>query len=215
MDRAELDRDALMIAKRLLAEGFNSEEETVVSITEMLEGEASPPEIAAAAEATVAIAAAERHEAMKSWPATTDCDRLDAAFEELNARGIMGRHDWTCCSNCAAAEMPDEFERLEGKSGGVPIIGYTCYHQQNTESAAEGGALYLAYGSTERAESEEAYVAQCLAIAKTVCDVLESHGLKTRWDGSYSKKISVPIVWQRRARPKRFCGDREDVDCCG
>lgn len=177
--------------------------ENAVEIYALEEGDAAT---AAAAALYHEVSAA--HEAgQPSWPAVTDCDRLDAAFERLNDLGIMARHHWTCCGNCGRAEMPDEFERLGGEWLGTPIIGYTFYHQQDSEAAAEGDGVCLGYGSTEPAESESAYEAQSLRIARMVRDVLHEHGLRVEWDGSYSKRLSVEMDWKRRSRPARFCGE--------
>lgn len=149
--------------------------------------------------------AAEHAERQRSWPVVTDCDRLDAAFEQLNAMGIMARHHWWCCGNCGAAAMPAEVERLDGKWEGKPIIGYTFYHVQGTESAADGYGLCLSYGSTEPAASAAAYEAQSVRIAELVRDTLRKHGLEIVWDGTYSKRLNVRIDWKRRAKPPRFC----------
>ena len=44
-------------------------------------------------------------EEMLGWPATTDCDRLDAAFAELEGAGIAARANFTCCSTCGESEL--------------------------------------------------------------------------------------------------------------
>lgn len=190
-----------------LAEGFESPEAVSERAVKIVSDEHDDPDLANAARAILTKLLAEQKDEQRSWPAVTDCDRLDAAFEQLNAMGIMARHHWTCCSNCARAEMPDEFNRIGGEWQGVPIIGYVCYHQQDTESAVEGYGVYLGYGSTERAPSEQVYEAQCLKVAQTAIDVLVSRGLKVTWDGTYQKKPHVSLRWQRRSRPPRFCGD--------
>src|SRR5262245_52096784 len=33
-----------------------------------------------------------------SWPATTDCDRLDAAFAALDGIGVVARQHFSCCA---------------------------------------------------------------------------------------------------------------------
>jgi hypothetical protein len=37
-----------------------------------------------------------------------------------------------------------------------------------------------------------------LQIGHEVSDALQRHGLKTEWDGSWAKRISVGIDWKRR-----------------
>lgn len=148
---------------------------------------------------------AQKSAEMVTWPAVTDCDRLDAAFEELNSLGILARHNWTCCSNCGKSEMPDEFERLDGEIDGKPIVGYVFYHEQDTEYAMDRG-LFLCYGSTEGAPSPEAYEAQCLNICRVACDVLAKHGLQVIWNGRYDTKPNVQLDWKRRSPPRMHLG---------
>jgi hypothetical protein len=59
------------------------------------------------------------------WGPTTDCDRLDAAFTALNARGIVARQHFSCCNNCGFAEIWDEVEVAEKQQ---PVEGYVFYH---------------------------------------------------------------------------------------
>src|SRR5215208_3419617 len=46
----------------------------------------------------------------KRWPTMTDCDRLDAAFLELEASGIVARQNFWCCGTCGLAAIGDEIE---------------------------------------------------------------------------------------------------------
>ncbi|HVU62448.1 MAG TPA: hypothetical protein VHC70_00620 [Phycisphaerales bacterium] len=203
-----IDEAQQRIAQQL-AEGFSTPVAISESVIEMLSDEHPTEEVQRIVESLMPMMLAERQREIAGWPSVTDCDRLDAAFEDLNARGIMARHHWTCCSTCGRAEMPDEFNRLGGRWRGVPIIGYTFYHIQDTESAADGGGIYLNYGSCERAADEAAYEKACLRVAGTIRETLERLGLPVIWDGTYAKKLQVPLKWQRRARPARFCeGDR-------
>ena len=48
-------------------------------------GELIPEEVSAALDSEFAKLAAEQH----SWPAVTDCDRLDEAFLAINSRGVI------------------------------------------------------------------------------------------------------------------------------
>ncbi len=155
-------------------------------------------------------AARKAHRAeMATWPKVTDCDRLDAAFTELNAMGIMARHNWTCCGTCGAAEMPAEFDRLKGEIAGKPIIGYIFYHQQDSGNASDNAGVNFGFGSTQGADTEAEYEANSLAIARTASDVLAKHGLKTSWDGTYHRRPFINLDWKRRGAPKDY------VDCDG
>jgi hypothetical protein len=140
---------------------------------------------------------AAHEEAKRAWPQVTDCDRLDVAFEELNERGILARHHWWCCQTCGHGAMPDE--RAAVLAAGGVARGYAFYHVQDTEAAVDGAGVCLAYGAFEDGD------APTLAIAHEVVDVLQKHGLTVRWDGSVKRRITVDLVWQRRARPQRWC----------
>jgi hypothetical protein len=125
-----------------------------------------------------------------SWPPITDCDRLDAAFAELEQCGVVARQNFTCCQTCGHDEAWDEVEAARER--GTAVIGYTFYHQQDTESAVEGRGLLLAYGATERDD------ASLVAVAREIETVVRSHGLAVRWDGSVGSRIHVAIDWKKR-----------------
>lgn len=192
---------------RRLAEGFDTKghilELAEIYMDEIEEVEVSPEEL----HTTLQVALAERDAEMRSWPAVTDCDRIDAAFEALNARGIMARHNWTCCCNCGHAEMPNEFDRIHGVWEGQPIIGYAFYHNQDVEAVAEGDPLHLSTCATTPTDSEEEFNQHCERIAAAVADVLRTHGLNVEWNGSPSYRIRINLNWQRRHPPARFIGD--------
>jgi hypothetical protein len=128
----------------------------------------------------------------QEWPEVTDCDRLDAAFSELEKRGIVSRQDFTCCSTCGAAEIWDEMK--EARENGRQVKGYTFYHMQDTEAAIEGDGICLSYGSVIEGEEE------ALIIGREVVSTLDQHGLRTEWDGTFGKKICVSVDWKRRRR---------------
>lgn len=128
-------------------------------------------------------------EAMRSWPSVTDCDRLDAAFAELEMQGILAKQNYSCCQTCANAEINIEIEeRIED---GQHVDGYVYYHAQDTEGAVDGDGMYLAYGGCDGPEST-------LRIAHIAVEVLSRHGLKVRWDEDVAKRIFVDIDWKRR-----------------
>lgn len=126
----------------------------------------------------------------KHWPTTTDCDRLDAAFAELTASGIVCRQDFTCCQNCGVAEIGAEIE--DEAASGVAPRGYAFYHQQDTEGAVEGHGVHLSFGAL----NDEA--GNALAIGTEIAAVLTRHGLVCIWDGTTARRIQVDLNWQRR-----------------
>lgn len=133
--------------------------------------------------------AAYHHEAA-GWPALTDHDRLEQAFAALETQGVVCRQNFTCCGTCGVAEIGDEIDTARER--GENVHGYTFFHMQDTERAVEGGGLWLNYGATESGE------APALAIGHRIADALRLAGLTVDWDGNWTKRIHVPLQWQRR-----------------
>jgi hypothetical protein len=151
------------------------------------------PNHAALAEAARAVAeqaVADHLATQAAWPAPTDCDRLDAAFAELDRAGIVARQHFSCCGTCGADEIREEMEQAE--KAGRAARGYTFFHVQDTEHAVEGDGLYLSYGSVGKDQ------AASVAIGHEVVATLGRHGLSPAWNGKIAHRISLPLVWRRR-----------------
>ncbi|RYD51650.1 MAG: hypothetical protein EOP60_10485 [Sphingomonadales bacterium] len=103
---------------------------------------------------------------------------------------MIARQNFSCCGTCGSSEIWDEVDAVTQAGG--PGHGYVFYHMQDTESAADGEGLYLNYGAGE--DGEEA----ALAVARDVVAELQSHGLRTDWDGSWDQRIHVALDWKRR-----------------
>lgn len=132
----------------------------------------------------------------KDWLHTTDCDRLDAAFLELNKLNIIARHNYQCCQTCGRDAI---YAEKDAHPQSEDIIGYVFYHGQDTESAVKRNYLYLAFGSYDEIEEEDEAVAE-IAIA-----VLQKHGLQPSWVGSNRQRILINnIQWQWRRMPLIF-----------
>jgi hypothetical protein len=128
----------------------------------------------------------EHYQMQRQWTQPTDCDRLDQAFAELNKRGVVARQHFTCCSNCGHSSIWDEIEQAE--ADGQEIRGYTFYHKQDTEYAAHGSQLYLAFSGEDDVQ-----------IAREIVEVMEAHGFKIRWNGQADTRIALhPLDWKRR-----------------
>jgi hypothetical protein len=129
-----------------------------------------------------------------TWPATTDCDRLDAAFRELDAAGIVARQNFACCQNCGTAEIGGQV--APDQTGDVR--GYAFYHEQDTERAYESGSLFLSYGGFFSEPEITADPAPMAAVGQEVVATLRRHGLAVAWNGDVNKRIHVALTWQRR-----------------
>ena len=170
--------------------GFEDEDAILTGMPEYFEGTLDEALVRREAPRLLRAALAEHAADAARWPAITDCDRLDAAFDALEAEGVIARQNFTCCTTCGSAEIWDEMG--EAREAGLPVEGYTFYHMQDTEAAVDGHGVYLAYGATE--EGEEA----ALAVARRVVARLEASGLAPDWDGDIGRRIAVPLDWKRR-----------------
>ncbi len=190
--------EARQFVDMLVAGGFVGEDDIVESAVGSLSdwlkdsesGTVEESQLWEAARAMVGEALAHHQAEQANWPAVTDCDRLDAAFEELGRDGIVCRPDFSCCGTCGAIEILDEMEAAERQ--GLPVRGYTFYHQQDTEHAVEGDGICLNYGSTDEGD------AAAVAIGHEVVHALRRHGLTVEWNGDISKRIEVGMDWKRR-----------------
>lgn len=189
-DPAQMPEEARDIIRRAVRTGFDDREQLMQSAIEMLEDEYDSDAVRAIVPALVDEELAAHRAAELGWPAITDCDRLDAAFAALDDAGIVARHNFTCCGTCGSAEIWDEIG--EAQDSGRPVRGYGFYHMQDSESAAEGHGLYLNYGAVE--EGEEA----ALAVGHEIVATLARSGLKADWNGSWNRRIAVPLDWKRR-----------------
>src|SRR5690606_23939670 len=59
-----------------------------------------PAAVRQAASSLAEAALTEHLAEQATWPATTDCDRLDAAFAKLEDAGIVARQHFSCCGTC-------------------------------------------------------------------------------------------------------------------
>jgi hypothetical protein len=135
-------------------------------------------------------AALEHAAAQRHWPAVTDCDRLDAAFADLEAAGILARQHFSCCGTCGDTEIRDEMQRAI--KGGHTVRGFTFFHVQDTDHAVDGEGIYLSYGSVDEDR------AAAVAIGHEVLAALAGRGLQPAWNGKLAFRILLPLSWQRR-----------------
>src|ERR1051325_1084761 len=72
-----------------LVAGFETRSETLDRQRDYLNEKDADPSLLAELPSIYDRLAAAHERSKASWPKLTDCDRLDAAFDDLNARGIM------------------------------------------------------------------------------------------------------------------------------
>jgi hypothetical protein len=170
--------------------GFREEWEIEEVAVEAFEGEVERATLEAAVARLTAVAIEAHARAQATWPAVTDCDRLDAAFAEMEARGIVARQNFSCCNNCGSAEIWGEVG--DAQAEGRVVHGCTFYHEQDTQRAVAGGGVLLGYQAV--ADGDPAMA----AVGREIVDVLRAHDLRPEWDGSPRNRIHVPLDWKRR-----------------
>ncbi|WP_136656379.1 hypothetical protein [Nitratireductor sp. XY-223] len=177
-------------ARELVRAGFSDRDEIVGLIGKYIEGEDYADQVSPAELADREIAAL--LEEQKSWPEVTDFDRLEQVFQELYEKGVLPRHDFTCCAQCGSAEMVDEIED-EAAKGKAPK-GYVFYHQQDTTSALEGDGLLFFFGATDMDASESDYV----AVGQILASALREEGFEVTWDNTSGARVEINMDWKRR-----------------
>ena len=188
----EILNDLRSYIARLIAEGFAPRDEIVWQVKEYAQDNYQRDDLGPHIERMTAELIEEHRRAERSWPATTDCDRLDHAFRALEQRGIVARQNFSCCCNCGHVEIGYEVEEA---SEACPVVGYVFYHMQDTERASAGGDLLLAYGAIEDGDEN------IVAMGRSIVQALESAGLRTAWNESPDERICVVgIDWKRRRK---------------
>ena len=83
--------------QRKTAAGFDPPADIQASAVEAFSDDQAPEVLRPIAERLTREAVEAQLAAQERWPAVTDCDLLDRAFEELERAGIVSRQDFTCC----------------------------------------------------------------------------------------------------------------------
>jgi hypothetical protein len=127
-----------------------------------------------------------------SWPRETDCDRIDRAFANISAQGIVALQN-------AGYTMSDGHEEVGNVLAPHPrgtFRGYCFYHGQDLERAVETGQLFLAYADLRDTPEGK------LAVGKIVHEAFRQEGFTCEWNEDVNKRILVTgIDWKRR-RPR-------------
>lgn len=131
------------------------------------------------------------YDRQSTWADPTDCDKLDAAFEELEAQGVVARQHFTCCSTCGEAEIGGEMAEVEEE--GQNVVGYAFYHMQDTERGMNGGTIFIKFGAVEQNDEAHERIGRAIAIT------LETHTLPVSWDGTVASAVGVTLAdWRKR-----------------
>jgi len=170
--------------------GFYSPEEVNEMIDDILEADAHEQMLRAA----VAPEFAKKQQAEQTWPAITDCNRLDNAFAALDQRGIL------CLQNAGytMSDGHDDANELLSKQPRGRYFGYCFYHGQDLERAVKGGGLMLAFNHVD------GNVPDKIKVGNAVKEELERNGFVLDWKGTAEERIGIPkFDWKRRSKSKK------------
>jgi hypothetical protein len=191
----ETTQEIVKMLQLMVKNGYSTEDEMVEAAIDDFECEFDQGNWEERARAMARTVMNAHMEEQKKWPAVTDCDKLDAAFDQLSKKDVLARHNYWCCSNCATTAIDDEVNE-HIVNFGQRIKGFVYYHSQDTDLATENGALYLGYGSSCRTNAET------IAVGKMIVDALNAQNLNTTWKGTAKDRIIVNVNWKRRRQPK-------------
>jgi len=156
-----------------------------------------PPAAMAALDAAIAAAFAAKAEAMRSWPAETDCDRIRDVFRGLTERG------WFTQENCGVtlqqgAELAWDHALDQEAATGARPAGFCFFHQQDVMSAVDGDGLLLCFGIFEDGETS-VDIERCRAAGEIVAAACRDNGFDVAWDGTPDSRILLRgFRWQHR-----------------
>ncbi len=170
--------------------GYEGQDEVIATVVANWRHEGAAGEMEAAVRRAADELLAEHSLEQAAWPEVTDCDRLDAAFAELEARGILARQNYgqTLTSGCAAIRAEVERERAKRR-----VRGFVFFHEQDTEVAVRCDGPVLAWGAV--ADEDPAG----RGLAEEIMAVLRRHGLGCSWSGRADCRISIDgMRWRRR-----------------
>ncbi|MGV9711816.1 DUF6891 domain-containing protein [Gordonia sp. NPDC003424] len=161
---------------------------------------------------------AQRAAQARSWTDTGDYGRLRAAFDELDAAGVLARMNFACCATCANQEIDDERTDDPDPADWYPYRewAYVYFHEQDAERLADDDpVLWLGFSAFrphprlpvslldamsegDQAAEREVYDRTETLVGTQVVEVLRRHGLDVDWSGSRHERIAVAIhSWQK------------------
>jgi hypothetical protein len=179
---------ALQAIKVWIWSGFYGREE----VAEMLEDIVEEGTDVSAVEAAVAQEFAAKAKAEESWPAETDCDRLDRVFAALNASGIIAIQNAGYTQSDGYSDVMEIYEQASDEDRPV---GYCYYHGQDLENGIAGEGVFLSSGPIDAAQEET----EGPRLGRIIVAALEKEGFATKWDGTFSQRILIEnIEWKRR-----------------
>jgi hypothetical protein len=173
------------LARACVRAGLLSSEELHAEVREAIVTEL--PDRAGEADELAAAWLEEAHQQLRddqtAWPESTDYERLQSAFAEMELLDISVLQG--CEDDRAAVRLLDE-----GSAAGVTPRGVAWFTPADVWHAVDEGMLRMSlwHGSTASAAPED-------DLAYDVLGILEKHGLRGRF---HEGRIEVDAHWQKR-----------------
>lgn len=124
-----------------------------------------------------------------TWPAVTDCTRLDEVFDSLNSSGIIALQNAGYTMSDGISDVSEELANRDA----AEVRGYCFYHEQDVGRAVDGYGLSIAYGDVADTENGKREIGQLVKAE------LERRDFIVTWDGNPDTRLDLPkIVWRRR-----------------
>ncbi len=180
--------------------GFFSDEELHAMVLECGRG-VNHQELLELASQLIPKLRAEHDARVAAWPAQTDCDRLDAAFEALHREGIFAQHNVACCRNCSLTELANYLEAKWTQTNAWR--GMAFYDNQCTQDAVEGQGLII-YFWAMNSKGKAVKKADCPEmepLGPELARTLRAHNLRVElYPGE--TYVLVHLDYKRRAAPR-------------
>jgi hypothetical protein len=139
----------------------------------------------------IAAEFATKKAAEATWPAVTDWDRLDKAFQSLREKGVIALHLAGFTQSDGLEEVEDDYEDAGGEDS--DYAGHCFYTEQDYKRAFGGEGLFVGFGHLSGNNANGVEVGQLVRSA------LEAEGLKVEWDGTIKSRAFIKSFhWQRR-----------------
>jgi hypothetical protein len=127
--------------------------------------------------------------AEESWPDSTACDRLDAAFVELNELGVIALANAGYTQSDGISDVSEVLAEQDRDR----VKGYCFYHGQDVERAVDGRGLMLAFGDLDDNDTQK------IEVGRIIKQTLEKSGFKVDWNDDPRRRLSIPkFDWKRR-----------------
>lgn len=131
----------------------------------------------------------------------TDFDRLCAAFQTLETRGIVCRHNSDNTMSGTHSTMRGIVERLvvSGDVDEANVRGYLSYHSQDVDGVLRHGSLHLVYSGWTVAKKNGCSAQETETVGHSIVAALRKHGLVVQWSGRANRRIElIAMRWYRR-----------------